>query len=220
MIPVRQAPEPAYFDVEVRQPGRAFLDNHPDRELKTLWDIARDDLRRSYERICAYTCQRIVDGTIDHFLPKSKFRALAYEWSNYRLCSNAANQAKADRVGLVDPFKVGRFWFAIAFPQCDVVLGQNVPDAMHAEARFTIDALRLNSEDLVEDRAKMALQFCDGEVTLAHVQKYRPFLAVEIERQGTAKGPTDEAGFRLFVAGLFRRRKSGPAGRTEPALGA
>ena len=81
MIPVRQAPEPAYFDAEVRQPGRAFLNNHPDRELKTLWDVARDDLRRRYERICAYTCQRIVDGTIDHFLPKSKFRALAYEWS-------------------------------------------------------------------------------------------------------------------------------------------
>ena len=207
MIPVKQAPEPNYFDQRIRQPGLAFLNSCPDKEPKDLWRLAHDDLRRSYESTCAYTCRRIVGGTIDHFLPKSKHRTLAYEWSNYRFCCDLANRAKAAKVGLVDPFKVGCSWFAIAFPQCDVILGENIPHAMQTDVRFTIEALKLNSEVLVEDRAKMALEFCKGDVKLAHVKKYRPFLAVEIERQGAAKDLVDEAGFRRFIAGLFRKRR-------------
>lgn len=209
MIPVKEAPEPDCFNKNVRQPGLSFLNNYPNREPKALWLLVRDDLQRTYRRTCAYTCRRIVGGTVDHFLPKSRYRALAYEWSNYRLCSAAANRAKAAKVGIVDPFKVGSRWFAIAFPECDVVLGDNVPCAMRADASFTIDALNLNSEDLVEDRAKMAVEFRDGKVKLAHVKEYHPFLAVEIERQGAAKGfAVDEASLQRFIAGLFRRRRS------------
>ena len=207
MIPVRQVPEPEYFDDRIRQPGLAFLNRYPDREPKPLWMFAHDDLRRSYKRTCAYHCRRVVGGTVDHFLPKGKYRALAYEWSNYRFCSDAANRAKAAKVGLVDPFKVGRSWFAIAFPQCDVVLGEDLPTAMRAEARFTIEALHLNAEVLVKDRAEMALAFCEGNVKLSFVKEHRPFLAAEIERQGAAKGPADEASFRQFIAGIFRRRR-------------
>lgn len=207
MIPVRQAPEPAYFDAKIRQPGRALLDSQPDKEPKPLWAFAHDDMRRSYRRTCAYHCRRIVGGTIDHFLPKSKYRALTYEWSNYRLCSDAANRAKGAKVGLLDPFKIGRSWLAIAFPQCDVVLGEALPAAMRTDARFTIEALHLNAEALVEDRAEMALDFCEGDVKLNFVKEHRPFLAAEIERQGTADGPVDEASLRLFIAGIFRRRR-------------
>lgn len=206
MIPVQPAPEPTYFDKKVRQPGLAFLDNYPNKEPKDLWLLASDDLKRSYRRTCAYTCQRIVGGTVDHFLPKSRYRALAYEWSNYRLCCEATNRVKAAKVGLVDPFKVGRRWFALAFPQCDVILGANVPHAMQAKARFTIDALDLNSEDLVEGRSHVAVEFRDGDVSLTHVRKSHPFLAVEIERQGAANGTVDEASLRLFIASLFRKR--------------
>ena len=207
MIPVKQAPEPAYFDAKIRQPGRTFLDSQPDKEPKPLWAFARDDMCRSYRRMCAYHCRRIVGGTIDHFLPKSKYPALTYEWSNYRLCSDSANRAKGAKVGLLDPFKIRQSWFAIALPQCDVVLGEALPTAIQADARFTIRALNLNAESLVEDRAKMALDFCEGNVKLNFVKEHRPFLAAEIERQGTANGPVDEASLRLFIAGIFRRRK-------------
>ena len=206
MIPVKQAPEPAYFDAKIRQPGRTFLDSQPDKEPKPLWAFAHDDMCRSYRRTCAYHCRRIVGGTIDHFLPKSKYPALTYEWSNYRLCSDSANRAKGAKVGLLDPFKIRQSWFAIALPQCDVVLGEALPTAIQADARFTIEALHLNAEALVEDRAEMALDFCEGDVKLNFVQEHRPFLAAEIERQGTVNGPVDEASLRLFIAGIFRRR--------------
>ena len=207
MIPVRKAPEPAYFDAKIRQPGRAFLDSQPDKEPKPLWAFAHDDMRRGYRRTCAYHCRRIVGGTIDHFLPKSKYPALTYEWSNYRLCSDSANRAKGAKVGLLDPFKIGPSWFAIAFPQCDVVLGEALPTAIRAHAQFTIKELHLNAETLVENRAEMALKFSEGEVKLNFVKDYHPFLAVEIERQGTINGPVDEAGLRLFIAGIFRKRR-------------
>lgn len=207
MIPVRQAPEPAYFDARIRQPGRAFLSSHPDKEPRPLWVLAGDDMRRHYKRTCAYHCHRIVGGTIDHFLPKGKHRALAYEWSNYRLCSDAANRAKAAKVGLVDPFKVGWSWFAIAFPQCDVVLGDALPTAMQADARFTIEALHLNAESLVEDRAQMVSHFRDGDVKLKFLKEHRPFLAAEVERQGAANGLVNEESVRLFIADVFRRRR-------------
>lgn len=207
MIPVRQAPEPTYFDAKIRQPGRVFLSSHPNTEPKPLWTLASDDLRRSYKRTCAYHCLRVVGGTVDHFLPKSRHPVLAYEWSNYRLCSDAANRAKAAKVGLVDPFKVGRSWFAIAFPQCDVVLGDGLPPTMRAAASFTIEALHLNAEALVEGRAEMALSFCEGDVRLRFVKEYHPFLAAEIEQQGAVNGLVNEADLRLFIAGIFRRRR-------------
>ena len=204
MIPVQPRAEPGYFDEKVRRPGLEFLMTHPDRRLKALWSIARRDLQESYGRICAYTCRRIVDGSVDHFLPKSKYRELAYEWSNYRLSCDATNRTKAAKVGLMDPFQIDWEWFAIIFPQCDVVVGPKVPEERKAQAQCTIKALKLNSESLVEGRSDMAMQFRDGCVTLGHMQRYYPFLAVEIKRQGAAFGVSDEAGFREFVASLFR----------------
>ena len=88
--------------------------------------------------------------------------------------------------------------------RCD--LGRNVPGATQAKARCTIDALKLNSEGLVEDRAKWASAFGRGAMELPFLKENRPFLAEEIERQGAAHGPVDEASLRLFITGLFRRR--------------
>ena len=182
----------------------AFLKRRPHSQPKSLWSLARSDLEKSYGRICAYTCRSIVGGSVDHFLPKSKYPELAYEWANYRLSCAFANQAKAAKVGLMDPFQIGLGWFSISFPQCDVVVGPKVPKEREGEAQLTIKALKLNSESLVEGRSDIAMEFRDGSVTLDYVKRHYPFLAVEIERQGSAFGASDEAGLRKFVASLFR----------------
>ena len=203
-------PEPSNFDEKVRSPGLNFIEKHPDcapKDLKDLWRIARSDLQRSYKHICAYTCRRIVDGSVDHFLPKSKCRKLAYDWSNYRLCCDATNRAKAAKVGLMDPFTIGLGWFAITFPQCDVVLGPDVPKGRRAEAQFTIKALDLNSENLLDARSDMAVAFRDKKVALDFMRAWYPFLAVEIQRQGSAYGASDEDGFRSFIESRFRDPK-------------
>ena len=114
----------------------AFLEKRMQGPPKDLWFHARSDLQKRYGRICAYTCQRIVGGSVDHFLPKSKYPCLAYEWSNYRLSCEAANQAKGVKVGLMDPFQIDWGWFAISFPQCDVVVGPTVPQEAEGKAKF------------------------------------------------------------------------------------
>ena len=196
-------PEPSYFDSKVRQPGLALLEQQPSDLSKRLWSVAHSDLYRSYGGICAYTCHRIMKGVVDHFFPKSKYPELTYEWHNYRLSCNEANQHKGNQVGLMDPFEIGCEWFAIAFPQCDVVLGRKCPKKREKEAEFTIDALKLNNEFQVASRSRIAVEFRDGEVTLDFLRNSYPFVAAEIERQGRASGASNEAGFRKFIAELF-----------------
>ena len=104
----------------------------------------------------------------------------------------------------MDPFTIGQGWFAITFPQCDVVLGPGVPKGKEAKAQFTIKALDLNSENLLDVRSDMAVEFRDEDVTLGFVWRWYPFLAVEIKRQGSAYGATDEDGLRQFIASRFR----------------
>ena len=144
-----------------------------------------------------------MDGSVDHFLPKSRHPELAYEWSNYRLSCEFSNRAKATKIGLMDPFQIEWGWFAICFPQCDVVVGPKLPKHREREAQFTIKALKLNSEHVVGVRSCMAMEFRKGQVTLDHLQRYYPFLAAEIKRQGSALGASDETGLREFVTSRF-----------------
>lgn len=204
MIPVAQKPEPAQFDAEVRQPGLVFLQEHPEGRLRPLWARARRDLHREYSSICAYTCQLVVGGEVDHFLPASKRRDLAYEWSNYRLSCSLANRTKGAKVGLVDPFDVEQGWFAMTLPQCDIVSGPNVPEDRAGQVQATIAALNLNCEQLVEWRHGVMVEFRDGHVSLDHLRRCYPFHAVELERQGSGSGGHSEEGIRTFVSALFR----------------
>ena len=205
MIPVAEKAEPSWFDGKIRQPGLAFLARNPNRKPKPLWALARTDLRRTYGSTCAYTCRWISDdATVDHFLPKSKYPRLAYDWQNYRLSCSFANRAKGAKVGLCDPFRIGSRWFAIAFPQCDVILGSSLPKGQVAKALATIEALGLNAECVVEGRCRVMIEFRDGHIDLDHLRRFFPFCAMEIERQGSGSGASDEAGLRGFVGSLFR----------------
>ena len=206
MIPVEAKPEPQRFDRCVRQPGSAFLEGGGahGRSLPAYWTRVHSDLRSSYRGICAYTCISVVRGTLDHFLPKSKYRQLAYEWTNYRLASERANQSKSNKVGLIDPFDIRGDWFAIRLPQCDVIIGPALPEEKRRDAEYTIHALDLNDEYLVQHRSNIAVEFRDEKVCLDHVRRYYPFLATEIERQGEAAGAMGEASLRNYVAKIFR----------------
>ena len=206
LIPITKQAEPSWFDARIRQPGQVFLNQNPDKALRSLWSLARDDLRTAYGSICAYTCRWISDdATVDHFLPKSKYPSLAYEWENYRLSCNSVNRAKGAKVGLIDPFLIRPWWFGIALPECDVVLGSQLPSKEVSKAHFTIEALKLNSEDLVESRYHTLIEFRDGGVTLDHLRRHYPFYAMEIERQGSAVGASGEMELRHFLKRIFRK---------------
>ena len=207
MIRVQQQAEPQNFEADVRQPGAAFLAKNPRPTSKefgkpnNFWKKIAGDLYDAYSGVCSYSGFYIPlrGGTVDHFLPKSTFPELAYEWSNYRLASFRMNLHKGDSADVMDPFTVQTGWFIIDFPSCLVRPADDLTGITLEQVARTIEVLKLNDDDdLVQERCNIMLDFVDGDVTLRHLQRRYPFIAAEIERQGL-----DQESAKL----VFKRRE-------------
>jgi len=193
MIPIVMQPEPANFNNSIRQPGNSFLTSCPSPKKKDwkrhmFWQKCQKDLYQAYRGICAYTCeympQMTAKGSVDHFLPKSIYPNLAYEWSNYRLTSQKVNSYKSDNIGLTDPFIIKHGWFILEFPDCMVRAGNGLSSTDIATVERTIDVLKLNKDDIyVQSRCDVILEYIKGDISFNFLLKYRPFIASEIDRQ-------------------------------------
>lgn len=193
MIPVTIKPEPVSFDVNVRQPGSRFIARCPNSTNKdwpkhSYWKHASDDLYRSYGGICAYTgewfSRTATSVSVDHFIPKSTSPNLAYEWSNYRLTTQKANNNKANHLGIADPFTISSGWFVLALPSCLIVPGESLSPSEHAMVQRTIDVLKLNDDDeYVQGRCNIIIYYIKGDITLNYMWDRYPFIAHELTRQ-------------------------------------
>ena len=188
MIPVQPRPEYPGFDADVRQPGQAFLaaNRRPSsRDFPDYWSRAKLELHRAYER-CAYSSLRFIGngGTVDHYLPKGLYPQFAYEWSNYRLARWKLNNRKGGSLDVADPFLVQNGWFVLKCPSCLVVAGENLHQNTTRQVQESIDILDLNSLDLVDERSEWLVDVAKGTTSLTHLERYYPFLAYEVRRQG------------------------------------
>lgn len=190
MIPVDQQPEPAHFDRLVRRPGGVFLTKNPlpahqEFDAHSYWRKVREDMFLAYSGRCAYTSQKIMNGgCIDHFLPKSKYPKLAYEWSNLRLTTGYINQAKGSKEGIIDPFKVKIGWFTLDLPSCLIFPSPELDIELRGRVNSTISILRLNSPDfLVQARCYYLIELAQRKITLEFLDDFFPFLSAEIRRQ-------------------------------------
>ncbi len=190
MIHVEPQPEPPDFDACVRQRGLEDLAS-PEGELRPHWRHCAGQLWKAYRGICAYSCLHIPRGTggisVDHMLPKSKRRALAYEWSNYRLACTRMNARKNDLEDVLDPFEVQDGWFALDLSTLQVVPGEGLPEQVRLRVEETIDRLDLNSDEFTLQRGAYFDDFRAGNTNLFFLKKYFPFLANELVRQGLAQ---------------------------------
>lgn len=192
MIPVVLQVEPHSFNAKVRIPGQKFLaktpnPTHDEYKKNSFWKNAAKEIYEAYSRVCAYTCRYIdvPSGSIDHFNSKSTHPQQAYEWGNYRLCMHRVNGHKGASVEVIDPFAVQLGWFVVDFPSCLVKPGSDLDDTTRVRVEATIKALKLNDDDsFVQDRCDVMLMFAHGDVALGYLKKHRPFLAIEVERQG------------------------------------
>ena len=189
MIPVQPRPEYAAFDAQVRIPGRRFLAVNPgpssrDFGRHNYWTRAKNELHHAY-LCCAYTSLRIVGigASVDHYLPKVRYPDLAYEWSNYRLARPKVNSRKSDSEEVLDPFNVRSGWFVLDCPSCLIFAGANLEERTSRQVCSTIKVLKLNSDDLVDERCDWLVDLAKGDVSFAHLKKHYPFLAYEIRRQ-------------------------------------
>lgn len=210
MIRVQRADEPATFDANVRQrgiravhrrlglhvpgPGRrptktyARYEDIPSGKFVDEWTKALPELRALYSDRCAYTALHIEhgtgDATVDHFIPISVDRRLAYEWSNYRLACGHVNTYKRVAIPL-DPFEIEDEWFELELVAYQVVPGAHTTNPLRARIKATIDTiLELNKQRFITQRSEYAAAYLARHITLEHLEHKAPFVARELRRQG------------------------------------
>lgn len=206
MIHVARRLEPSSFDRLVRQPGRRFLSKNPSPTSRQYskhpyWNRITNEMHAAYGGICAYTCFYLVEGnsSVDHFLPKSNYPGIAYEWNNYRLAGRRVNQHKDNSENILDPFTLERGWFVLEFPSCLVKPADSLAGVQQTRVQETIDVLKLNADDsFVQERCDLMVAYSNGDVTLAYLESRYPFLAAEIERQA----------IQGTVQNIFKKRSS------------
>lgn len=189
MILVQEQAEPADFSRNVRTPGRAFLITNPrpsNRDYKPHRYWKDTDLHSAYGGICAYSAHWIPPrGTVDHFIPKSVDPDLAYEWSNYRLCTEKMNKNKDNKLDVMDPFCIQNGWFIINFETFFIDPEDTLPDYMKTAVSETITRLQLNDDNaLIQGRANTVALYSKGDISFDFLLRRYPFIAYEMERQG------------------------------------
>ena len=191
MIPVQLQPEPAAFNAKVRIPGQQYLQQHPNAkalELKAFWqgDMLKD-LWKAYSGICAYLCiyMELTSGaaSVDHLVPKSRNRKLAYEWKNYRLACLGINRLKGTK-SVLDPIGLRPNSFFIDFSNGRIYPNLSYGKSYQAKCAKTIEILDLDSQNNRTMRSRHFDEYRNGEVSLSFLQRHSPFVCAEIIRQG------------------------------------
>lgn len=192
MLPVLQQPEPENFDEQVRRPGNAALQKqgYPKAArfaFPPLWRKVNEDMFAAYDGYCAYSAFRLQPALayaqIDPFLPKSKYPENAYEWANYRLCSQLMNTQKGEKELPLDPFTLEPATYQLNLFNGQIKVNPELSPGQQQNADTTIALLRLNSPELVHKRTKVLNEFIDGEIGVEFLQREAPFIYQEVLRQ-------------------------------------
>jgi hypothetical protein len=193
VIRVEPSLEPDDFDGLVRQPGLKFLSTVPEDQKinwrrREYWRKSIGALHERYGGICAYTCHYVPldtgGNTVEHFIPRSLRRELAYEWNNFRFVCGLMNGRKSNHQDVVDPFLVLENMFELDFPSLQIRPGPNLRGKIQTLAKSTITRLGLNKERNIRARTKYVTDLRDRRVSAAYVASHAPFISSEIDRLG------------------------------------
>ena len=129
------------------------------RPTDSRWREFHSDLCRAFSELCAY-CEETTGGAVDHFMPKSKFPELVYEWSNWVLACPECNQSKGDRWpddGYVDPCASDYLERPETFFDFNTRTGRlrpkdNLPSRQRQKAWQTINDIGLNADHHLKAR--------------------------------------------------------------------
>lgn len=196
MIPVALQPEPGDFDINVRQPGLAWLAANgvavpgplPKKlAIPAYWSHSNKALWTNYGGTCAYLAIYFewVTGaaSTDHFVAKSRDAGQAYEWANYRLSCLGPNRNKNKFDDVLDPIGMMAGTFELNLVSGEIRLGKGLNKVQSALAKKTIRRLKLDSPDHNQMRQRHYTQYLRHR----HVQTLKelsPFVWYEADRQG------------------------------------
>jgi hypothetical protein len=194
MIPVSLPSPPAHYQSRVREPGLLFLAATPNPTSDEwgqhrYWQRIHGYLYNRHKGICVYCAswtphprRRGVDHTsIDHFVPKSKDPALAYEWSNFRMVRAKLNNRKDSFEDVLDPCTLQPGWFRLNFTTFLLEADAALPARERMQVAATIQRLLLNGDPAyVNERARVVYRYAAGNMSFFDVEKFYPFIASEM----------------------------------------
>ena len=198
MIPVSLPAPPAHYQTGVQQPGSAFLTAIPNPtndecNRHRYWQRIHQDLYNWHHGVCVYCAswtphprQRggIDHTSIDHFVPKSQNRQLAYEWSNFRMVRSKLNNRKDSFQDVLDPCTLQPGWFRLNFTTFFLEPDSALPRQARLQVSSTIRRLLLNGDSAyVNERARAIYRYSAGNMTFGDVQRLYPFIASEMQAQ-------------------------------------
>ncbi len=202
MIPCSPGQEPAGFDVRARQRGRRWLARNPKPATgptgkrwrpHDYWSEFRSDLADAFRELCAYGAMYEPVGTVDHFISCHTDPTQAYEWSNYRFCSQWINSSKRTADGTVlDPCVVQAGWFKVILPSLQLVVSDDIPAGRRKLAEDTLKRLHLDHDErIIRQRREWYRMYQAGEITLNGLATKAPLIAKAIEAQEQAAAEGD-----------------------------
>jgi hypothetical protein len=187
VIPCERVPKPAGFREKAEIPGERWLQRCPDNvRPRDFWSPFRPALADGFRDLCAYSAIFDANGTVDHFVSLSEDRSKAYDWDNYRYCSEWINKSKGSLHSsqLLDPFEVCAGWFEILLPSLQLRVSEEVPPAIRARAECLIERLHLRDDErALRTRRSWLTLYEDGELTLGGLRKRAPLIAEAVERR-------------------------------------
>jgi len=132
-------------------------------------------------------------GTVDHFISCDTDATQAYEWNNYRFCSQWINSSKQTADGTVlDPCAVQVDWFKVILPSLQLVVSDRVPAAQRKLAEDTLKRLHLDHDErIVRQRRRwyeQYLAFANKADGLAMLRLNAPLIADAVEAQAARAG--------------------------------
>jgi hypothetical protein len=139
--------EPEDFESNCREPGRLWLQAHPQNDphqQNDWWTQFQPDLARLFSYRCGWLATSIdLQGVVDHWAPVIRHRELAFEWSNYRYCSGTINSLKSAHTDILDPCEVREGWFELQLPSFLLIATSHIPEYARERAQKTLEKLQL-----------------------------------------------------------------------------
>jgi hypothetical protein len=85
---------------------------------------------------------------------------------------------------VLDPFEIETGWFRLELVGFQVVPEPDLDAGLNQQVNDTIARLALNDEECRALRAQYAVDYWEGLIKLAYLERRAPFVALELRRQG------------------------------------
>jgi uncharacterized protein (TIGR02646 family) len=197
MMRIPSVAAPPNYKLRVLDPGMAFLAGTPNPtnaefRVNSYWSRVHGYMYEEYRGVCAYCASWMprgdgtstaIDSTVDHFIPKSIYPALAYEWVNLRVSRRGLNENKGQSLSVMDPMFINNDWFELDFLTCRIKPSPAVHEIARIRIKETLNILRLNDPPIIDERTDIVGNYAHERWDLGLIAELYPFIAREIVRQ-------------------------------------